>query len=170
LRKPDGMGGRLKRSLVKASMVSAVVFVCFLLMLFTMNGLLVTCLAASAFIAFAFPYADSARAKFLLGGYAIGVAMGLLGHIAYTGIQVDAAYDMALLIACCVASVFAASFLMLFLEMQHPPAAALAVAIVVDDSPYLGAVVALACILMVCGIKYMADRFVFKRENEQKAK
>ncbi len=167
-KKPEGAIERMKSSLAKAAIMTVVVAACFLLMLFTLNGFLVTCIAASAFIAFAFPHAESARIKYLLGGYVIGLAMGLLGHIVYFNLLLPTAADeVVLLIACCMFSVFMSAFLMLFLEMQHPPAAALAASVVVDESPYMAAVIALACILFISLIRYLVDKYYYKKEAKE---
>lgn len=154
---------KLRFSLIQSAVIAACVLICFLISFVTLNGLLIASLAASSFIAFAFPTAHSGRYRFLAGGYACGIAGGIAGSFLSLWVASFAAPEVPVAVIFCVVAVFAAAFLMLFFDFEHPPAAALAVAIVLDATPLYTSLVAMASILVVCLLKFLFLRAMRER-------
>lgn len=157
-------GGRTKRAFFQASMVSICMLVVLMIACVTLNGFLITSLAASAFIAFAFPLAESSRPRYLVGGYVCGIAAGLLGSLIYNLELEITLHPHSLLIISCAVAAFVATLLMVFFGMQHPPAAALAVSIVFDKQPLYTSLIAFVCIVVLVLIKWLV-LYLMKRNH-----
>lgn len=146
----------LKIAALKSVFVALCVLVCFALMKYTMNGLVLTSIGASAFIAFSFPRAKFSGPRHLLGGYACGIAAGAAGWLLLQILPKVTYFDAFWGVATgCVVAVGIATFLMLALNFGHPPAAALAISIVIDRQPAQVAIIAAICICVLTGIKIL---------------
>ena len=109
---------------------------------------------ASAFIAFAAPSREYANARHMIGGYVIGVAIGCLVHmlifvpaesyIILKGIHIFAA----------ALAVMISMFIMTITNMEHPPAASIALGFVVNDWTYKTVIFVLIGITIITLIKY----------------
>ncbi|MDL2236286.1 HPP family protein [Christensenellaceae bacterium OttesenSCG-928-K19] len=161
--------GKTKRAFFQAAMVSICMLVCLLVACITLKGFLITSLAASAFIAFAFPRAESSRPKYLIGGYICGFAAGLVGNLVYTLDVPFTLHPYSLLVISCAVGAFVATLLMVLFGVQHPPAAALAVSLVFDANPLFVGVIAMGCILLLCLIKYIVMHLMMKNNLEYPA-
>ncbi len=160
---------KLKNSTMQSVLVSLSVLVCFVLMRYVANGLVLASIGASAFIAFAFPNAESSRPRYLVGGYACGIGAGLAGHGVYQLLLLGAseAGDPFFLLALgCVLSAFLAAFFMMLLDLQHPPSVALAISIVATSQPLQMSLIALLCILALVLIKTLWTRSKKGRESK----
>lgn len=155
---------KAKRAFFQASMVSICMLVCLLVACITLNGFLITSLAASAFIAFAFPRAESSRPKYLVGGYLCGFGAGLAGYLIYNLDLPFTLHPYTLLIISCAFAAFIATLLMVAFGVQHPPAAALAVSLVFEANPLFVGAVAMGCILVLCLIKLIAMHLMIKND------
>ncbi|MGI6153509.1 MAG: HPP family protein [Christensenellaceae bacterium] len=129
---------------------------CFLIIQLFSNGLLITSLGASAFIAFGFPKAESSRLRHLLGGYACGSICGVVfGLLMVYVCSINGIADMfPYMIVFSVLAVFLTSFLMMAFDMQHPPAAALSISLVIDGTPIVTALIAMVAIALICLLRY----------------
>lgn len=129
-------------------LAGAYIFVVFLALDFFKSNLAVASLGGSAFNAFCFPHTDSSKPRFVLGGYVLGAVCGLVCW------YLDAAFGDALPLPghtlFCALSLVLAMFSMAVLNYEHPPAAALAIAITVDASPAMLSLAALMCALVLC--------------------
>lgn len=126
------------------------------------SATIVASLGASSFIAFTAPHAQVSRPRFLIGGYAAGTVVGLfcnainhyylpdgtsfLGIPSYTFLGAMA--------------VGLAMFLMVITNFEHPPAAALALGLVVDRNSLRSAMIALIGILALSLIKTLLKRYM----------
>lgn len=140
------------QALVKSLFIAAYIAVVFLVIYRFSSKLAMASLAASAFIAFGFPNAESSRPKFLLGGYACGIISGFIAVGIYCLLPGPMHADLYAQIIFSAVAVFLAAFLMLSLKLQHPPAAALTVAVVLEKNPFLmgfGAFICVACLVAV---------------------
>jgi len=151
---------RVKTAFIQSLFVAGCMCVCFLLMNFALNGFVITGLAASSFIAFAFPEAQSSRPKYLIGGYVCGIAGGAGADLICDNVLALCISDVTIAtVISCVIAVYIASVMMMSFNLQHPPAAAMASAVVIDNNPLWAAFVALACILLICLIKMFVMKY-----------
>jgi len=82
----------------------------------------ISSMGATSFIAFAMPKAVSAKTKNILGGHLVGLASGAIFYFASLPYFVE--YPCA---------VGLAIFLMVVLDVEHPPAAGTALAVVINE-------------------------------------
>lgn len=137
----------LKLSVLKSLVVSGYIFIIFFCLSILDHKLLLTSLGASAFIAFAFPLADSARPRYMIGGYICAVAAGILFAVLREKLQLDSNLGTTF---CCTCAVFVVIFLMTIFNFEHPPSVAVALSIVLSDCAIKLAVVAVIGVLLLC--------------------
>ena len=95
---------------------------------------LIAALGASAFIAFAVPRSLHSGARHLVGGYVVGIAAGSLMSLLYAGFAIDnAMLDHAVMVLFGALAISVAMFAMLVTRTEHPPAAALALGLVLNE-------------------------------------
>ena len=82
----------------------------------------VSTMGATAFIVFAMPTAVSAQTRNVIGGHLVGLAVGSIFY--YTSIPYYIEYPLVVGIAV---------FLMVALDVEHPPAAGTALAVVINE-------------------------------------
>jgi CBS-domain-containing membrane protein len=82
----------------------------------------ISSIGATVFIAFAMPKAVSAKTRNILGGHLVGFASGAIFYL--TNLPYYAEYPCAVGIAI---------FLMVALDVEHPPAAGTALAVVINE-------------------------------------
>ncbi len=85
-----------------------------------------------------------------------GAAAGLAGGLVYRLDFPAYWHPYTVLVISCALAAFIATLLMVSIGVQHPPAAALAIALAFDGNPLFTAAVALGCILIICLIKLAA--------------
>ena len=143
---------------VQSAVAGLTVFLLFLATNYFQSNLAVTSLGASAFIVFCHPSARISCSRFLLGGYGIGAVCGILcagGAALVRDVLPFPAY-----IPACALAVFAAMLLMTTLGLEHPPAAALAVAVTLDPRPVAKGIAALACIALLCVVRELLKKYL----------
>lgn len=132
-------------------MACAYIFAAFWIVHTLESELVIASLGASAFIAFSFPHAKSSRPKILLGGYAAGALCGNI--FAALLALVPAAFPLPGYIPACALAVFLSMLIMSVLNIEHPPAAALAVAVTIAPNPLAMGLAALGCVAVLVIIK-----------------
>lgn len=85
---------------------------------------IVSAMGATSFIVFAMPKAVSAQTKHVIGGHLVGLAVGTVFY--FTALPYFIEYSLAVGIAV---------FLMVVLDVEHPPAAGTALAVVINEVP-----------------------------------
>ncbi len=115
---------RWKSYVIQSLLATLTIFAICSLFLFR-NMVVTASLGASVFVVFAMPHEVSARTRSILGGQAIGVASGLVGHSIAAILSIHPIYLYAL-------AVGLALFLMVVLDMEHPPAAGTALGVAVQ--------------------------------------
>lgn len=148
--------GKGKNALLLSCCISVCVLICIALARLTSNAVLATSVAASAFIAFAYPKADSSRARILVGGYVCGIIAGS----GFGVINLALAAKGAPVVVFNLLAVFACSFAMLYFGLQHPPAAALAFSLSMDASPLLSGLLAFAAVICICLAREVIYKFI----------
>jgi CBS-domain-containing membrane protein len=124
----------LRRYLLQCSLAGAVVFVLLMVLDTVTQTVLIAALGASTFIAFAVPLSLHSSPRHLIGGYAVGVVSGVImsslnAYMAFSGTLVSHAAT----IVFGALAMSLAMFLMVFTRTEHPPAAALALGLVLNE-------------------------------------
>ena len=126
-------------------------------------------LASSAYLIFATPASPTAAARRLVGAYAVAIICGIIiRHIASwlmsdSGVMLlGLTHDPHMYWLSGAASVGVSMFFMLLLRLQHPPAAGMALVMVIDQRSYEGilAIFFLAVLLAIIKLilrKYLCD-------------
>lgn len=127
------------------------------------DGIVIASLGASSFIAFTMPKTQSARPRFLIGGYCVGIFTGslfdLLQHAASSVLYLPTEHQSSKAIFGALA-IGSAIFLMVITNTEHPPAAALSISIVLSGFNLHTILVALIGILALCAIKKILSKYL----------
>ena len=122
---------------------------------------LIASLGASTFIAFAAPHMNSARPRYLLGGYLVGTLAGCGLGLAAVWLAVHVSVDAhTVQIICGAVATGLAFLLMVITDTEHPPAAALALGYVLNEWDGLTLVVVFAGIAAIVAVKELTKRFM----------
>jgi len=144
----------LRRYALQCGLAGIVVVILLLVLDAVTQTVLIAALGASAFIAFAVPRSLHSGPRHLIGGYCIGMASGCLMDVINTGLHVSgpiAAHAVMVVFGALAISV--AMFTMVVTRTEHPPAAALALGLVLNEWDLLTLAVVLAGIVALSVIK-----------------
>ena len=103
----------------------------------------ISSIGATVFIAFAMPKAVSAKTRNILGGHLVGLASGAIFF--YTSLPYFIEYP---------AAVGIVIFLMVALDVEHPPAAGTALAVVINEVSPAVLVTIMTSALILCQFRY----------------
>lgn len=143
------------RYLGQCLLATAAVMVVLALLDVMTQPVLIASLGASAFIAFTMPHAHVSETRYLIGGYAVGVVVGVCFGLAFRriGLPAEGAARELAYVALGGLSVGLAIFLMVITNTEHPPAAGVALGFVVNHEwgaitvvGMMGAIAALAAV------------------------
>ncbi len=147
------------RYLFQCGLATAVVVIVLCLTDAVNRSALVGAIGASAFVAFAFPAKNVSKPRYLLGGYAVGLLVGIgIGLLArHVGSPDNPVVAHTLQVIMGAMAVGVAIFVMTITNTEHPPAAGVALGMVMDKTWGLGTVALVACaILALCLLKEFA--------------
>jgi CBS-domain-containing membrane protein len=117
---------------------------------------LIAALGASAFIAFAVPLSLHSSPRHMIGGYIVGLASGCLMGFLNNSLHLEsAALAGATLIIFGAFAMSTAMFVMVVTRTEHPPAAALALGLVLNEWNLLTLAVILAGVIGLSLVKRM---------------
>jgi len=143
------------RYVLQCALATVAIMVVLALMDAVAQTALIAALGASAFIAFTMPRAHVSEPRYLVGGYLIGVVVGVVFGLTYRHLGVSAE-GVGLHLAPIILGGLAVGlsiFLMVILNAEHPPAAGIALGLVVNKTwdahtvaLILGSVVALCLV------------------------
>jgi CBS-domain-containing membrane protein len=121
------------------------------------HAALVASLGASSFIAFTMPHAQVARPRYILGGYAVGICVGVLCFLVSLALAKAEPPISPKTIEIGLASLAMgmAIFLMVVLNLEHPPAAGVALGLVLNECDPVAIGVIIVGILILTGVKTM---------------
>ncbi|MGB5337231.1 MAG: HPP family protein [Woeseiaceae bacterium] len=94
---------------------------------------LIASLGASAFIAFAVPRSLHSDPRHLVGGYIVGMIAGVAMSYLYSLFSLEGAWDHAIMVIFGALAISLAMFTMVVTRTEHPPAAALALGLVLNE-------------------------------------
>jgi CBS-domain-containing membrane protein len=110
---------------------------------------IIASMGATAFICFAMPTSVSAQTKHVIGGHLVGLACGALFALADQPYYVEYPLVVGLAI-----------FLMVALDVKHPPAAGTALAVTINEITLNGAVVVVISIIVLTQCRYYMRNFL----------
>ena len=114
---------------------------------------LIASLGASAFIAFAVPRSLHSDPRHLVGGYVTGLVSGVAMSSFYALFSLQGTWDHAIMIVFGALAISVAMFAMVVTRTEHPPAAALALGLVLNEWDLLTLVVVLVGVIGLSIIK-----------------
>ncbi|MDH3512576.1 MAG: HPP family protein [Gammaproteobacteria bacterium] len=143
-----------KRYALQCGLAGVAVLVLLLVLDAVTQTVLIASLGASAFIAFAVPRSLHSGPRHLIGGYVVGIVAGSGMAILNSAIVVsgDAATHAVMIIFGALA-ISLAMFSMVVTRTEHPPAAALALGLVLNEWNLLTLVVVLSGVIALSIIK-----------------
>jgi len=126
--------GHTRRYLLQCALAGLVVLILLLVLDAVTQTVLIAALGASAFIAFAVPRSLHSGPRNLIGGYLIGMSAGALMSVLNTVMDIsDATAAHAVVIVFGALAISLAMFMMVVTRSEHPPAAALALGLVLNQ-------------------------------------
>jgi CBS-domain-containing membrane protein len=137
-----------KRYALQCGLAGFIVLVLLLILDAVTQTVLIAALGASAFIAFAVPRSPHSGPRSMIGGYAIGMVAGCLMATLESAINVQgvgAAH--AVMVVFGAMAISSAMFAMVVTRTEHPPAAALALGLVLNEWDLLTLAVVMAGIV-----------------------
>ncbi len=130
------------------SLLAALALFVLVLVLGKDKMVLISAMGATSFIAFAMPKAVSAQTRNIIGGHLVGLACGTIFY--FTPLPYLVEYP-------CVVGI--AIFLMVALDVEHPPAAGTALAVVINEASPIDAFV----IIMISALILSQSRYFLRR-------
>ncbi len=139
----DRVGSRrLRRYILQCSLATLFVLALLLLLDTVTQTVLIAALGASTFIAFAVPRSLQSGPRYLIGGYAVGIAVGcLMGSLNAIADFTDPAIAHSVMVLFGALATGFTMFSMVITKTEHPPAAALALGLVLNEWSLLTLVV-----------------------------
>ena len=143
------------RYVAQCTLAAMVVFIVLMILHAIASAAVIAALGASSFIAFTMPHRMDCQPRYMLGGYAIGIATGTLFHfIALWTVweNIPVVRDIAPMLFAAVAVGFAI-FLMVLLNFEHPPAAGVALGLAIGQCGLLAVTVVAVGIISLVAAK-----------------
>lgn len=143
----------LNRYFLQCGLASLVVVILLLVLDAVTQTVLIAALGASTFIAFAVPRSLHSDPRHMIGGYIVGIGAGCLMGLPHAAIDFsEPTVDHAFLIIFGALATGLAMLIMVLTKTVHPPAAALALGLVLNECDFLTLVVILAGVaaLSIC--------------------
>lgn len=115
------------------------------------SELVIASIASTTFVVFVQPNDDRTRVRYIFGGYVIGIVVGILCHYGLMGNVSVVGWPPTLhdeLVGAIAVGV--SIFLMVIFDFEHPPAASVALALVITEWNVWSVVVTLVFVLGLC--------------------
>ena len=136
---------KVRRYVLQCSLASVVVLALLLVLDVVTQTVLIAALGASTFIAFAVPRSLQSGPRYLIGGYVVGLAVGsLMGTLNNVMPLADSTLAYPVMVLFGALATGLAMFAMVITKTEHPPAAALALGLVLNEWSLLTLLVVLA--------------------------
>lgn len=146
-----------KRYGLQCGLAGVVVLALLLILDAVTQTVLIASLGATAFIAFAVPRSLHSGPRHLIGGYFIGVVAGAMMAYLYSLAESWGAWDHAIMIMFGALAISFAMFVMVVTRSEHPPAAALALGLVLNEWDMMTLVVVLTGVVCLSLVKSMVS-------------
>ncbi|MHC4395248.1 MAG: HPP family protein [Planctomycetota bacterium] len=140
---------RLWKYYILQSSLAGITLLIIVLLLGKEKMVTVSAIGATAFIVFAMPKAISAQTKHVIGGHMVGLAVGAVFY--FTGLPYFVEYPLAVVIAI---------FLMVALDLEHPPAVGTALAVVINEVTVDTCISIMVSAVVLSQCRYYLRRFL----------
>ena len=140
----------LRRYAIQCSLATVVVLILLIALDAVTQTVLIAALGATTFIAFAVPRSLVSSSRCLIGGYLVGILAGTLMSAlnASIGISDPVMAEVSIIVFGALAT-GVAMFLMVVTKTEHPPAAALAIGLVLNEWTALTLVVIVVGVIVL---------------------
>ena len=143
-----------KRYALQCGLAGLAVVILLLVLDAVTQTVLIAALGASAFIAFAVPHSLHSSPRHMIGGYVIGILSGCLMAMLASAMNISSdAVAHAVVVIFGALAISLAMFTMVVTRTEHPPAAALALGLVLNEWNLLTLIVVLSGIVALSLIK-----------------
>ncbi len=122
-----------KMYVIQCSIATLIVFFVLMTLSIVSSDLVIASIASTTFIVFAMPHAERAKTRYVIGGYIVGMLMGgmsealmLLAQDVIPSLQSHFDEIFGAL------AIGGSIFLMVVLDLEHPPASAVSLALVIN--------------------------------------
>ncbi len=140
--------------MLQCSLAGAVVLMLLLILDAVTQTVLIAALGSSAFIAFAVPRSLHSGPRHLVGGYVVGMAVGCVVSLAFKLLPIaDPVVEHAVMILFGAIAISLAMLAMVVTRTEHPPAAALALGLVLNEWDLVTLIVVMAGIVALSLVK-----------------
>ncbi len=149
--------------IVQCLMATVAIMVVLALMDVVEQTALIASLGASAFIAFTMPQAHVSEPRYLVGGYVVGLVVGVAFGLTFRWLPLpaEAAWREGAEIVLGGLAVGVAIFIMVLTNTEHPPAAGIALGLVVNQTwDVVTLAVILSAIVSLCLVKWLLRRYL----------
>lgn len=145
---------------VQCAMATAVVFVILFVLNVIPNAVVIASIGASSFIVFTLPQRRYSQAKYVIGAYVIGLSIGTVGSWLgdsswlhhYTVLYQNRLEFFGAL------AVGMTMLLMVITNLEHPPAASIALGLVLNEWTIKTVLVTFIAIVFICLVRYLLRR------------
>lgn len=154
--------GNLRPFFLQSLMATATILVILLFLDVLTHTAIIACLGSSAFLVFTRPRAYAARPRPFVGGYLVSMAIGVTYSYATLipgALHMPVSTATALIVFSAMA-VGGAIFLMVITDTEHPPAAGLALGLVLNSWDYLTLAFILAAVLLMAVLRYLLRNYM----------
>jgi CBS-domain-containing membrane protein len=143
------------RYILQCGLATLSVFIVLLILGTMSNVVIIAALGSSAFIVFTMPESQVSRPRFLIGGYLVGIATGLICY--YLSLltlltRISIVHEYSLVVFGSL-SVGLAIFTMVITDTEHPPAAGLSFGLILSEWSYMTIFLAIVGIITLSVIK-----------------
>ncbi|MFQ5549182.1 MAG: HPP family protein [Woeseia sp.] len=146
--------GNVSRYILQCGLAGMVVLLLLLILDALTQTVLIAALGASAFIAFAVPRSLHSGPRSMIGGYLVGIVAGALMETLSASFQLaDPIIAHAVMVLFGALATGSAMFVMVITKTEHPPAAALALGLVLNEWDLLTLAVVITGIVALSMIK-----------------
>lgn len=121
----------------QCTLVSVSLSILFSMLNVVFETALVAALGATTFIIFTSPFKEISRPRYVIGGYCIGTVVGLLGVYMFNVTSSGHLFPIL-----CALSVGVSMFLMVIFDFEHPPAAGVALGLMMNGGHLHSVIVA----------------------------
>lgn len=115
----------------------------------TEREVVISSLGATVFICFAMPKAVSAQTKHVIGGHAVGLLCGAIFTLTHFNGYIEFPLAVGL-----------AVFLMVALDVEHPPAAGTALAVAINEVHWGTAIGLMVSVVVIAALKHLLRRWM----------
>lgn len=150
-------GKSVTRYIIQCALATFSVFILLLMLDVVTNAVIIAALGSSVFIVFTMPEAEASRPRFLIGGYIVGIAVGCVCHYLslWSLMSWTTFPHVSLHVVFGAISVGLTMFVMVITDTEHPPAAGLALGLIVNEWSILTIVVVFVGIISLSVIKFV---------------